>query len=395
MANHKSAEKRARQTIKRTERNRFYRTRLKNITKAVRVAVEAKDLNAANEALKVDEISTLLSDPNIANDIEKMTKLSKEQSSIEPVAIAAKKYLQILNDIDENKALLEDSELGELAKDELKNLEISREKLEEEIKILLLPKDPNDDKNIFLEIRAGTGGDEAALFVGDLFNAYIRYAELRGYKFEIVSQSEGNTGGFKEIIVLIKGKGAYSRLKFEGGTHRVQRVPETESQGRVHTSAVTVAIMPEVEDSEIEINPNDIRVDVMRSSGHGGQSVNTTDSAVRITHIPTGLVVTNQDGKSQHKNKEAAMKVLKARLYEMQEQERLAKETSERKSQVGTGDRSGRIRTYNYPQNRISDHRINLTLYRLDAIMAAGLFDEIIEPLITHYQAEAMLEAGI
>ena len=242
---------------------------------------------------------------------------------------------------------------------------------------------------------AGTGGDEAALFVGDLFNAYIRYAELRGYKFEIVSQSEGNTGGFKEIIVLIKGKGAYSRLKFEGGTHRVQRVPETESQGRVHTSAVTVAIMPEVEDSEIEINPNDIRVDVMRSSGHGGQSVNTTDSAVRITHIPTGLVVTNQDGKSQHKNKEAAMKVLKARLYEMQEQERLAKETSERKSQVGTGDRSGRIRTYNYPQNRISDHRINLTLYRLDAIMAAGLFDEIIEPLITHYQAEAMLEAGI
>ena len=344
---------------------------------------------------RYDEISTLLSDPNIANDIEKMTKLSKEQSSIEPVATAAKKYLQILNDIDENKALLEDAELGELAKEELKNLEISREKLEEEIKILLLPKDPNDDKNIFLEIRAGTGGDEAALFVGDLFNAYIRYAELRGYKFEIVSQSEGNTGGFKEIIVLIKGKGAYSRLKFEGGTHRVQRVPETESPGRVHTSAVTVAIMPEVEDSEIEINPNDIRVDVMRSSGHGGQSVNTTDSAVRITHIPTGLVVTNQDGKSQHKNKEAAMKVLKARLYEMQEQERLAKETSERKSQVGTGDRSCRIRTYNYPQNRISDHRINLTLYRLDAIMAAGLFDEIIEPLITHYQAEAMLEAGI
>ncbi|EAT99666.1 peptide chain release factor 1 [Campylobacter curvus] len=344
---------------------------------------------------RYNEISALLGDPNIINDIEKMTKLSKEQSSIEPIKNAASQYLQTLDDIEENKALLDDAELGELAREELKSAQIRKEELENEIKILLLPKDPNDDKNIFLEIRAGTGGDEAALFVGDLFNAYIRYADLRGYKFEIVSQSEGSAGGFKEIILLIKGKGAYSRLKFEGGTHRVQRVPETESQGRVHTSAVTVAIMPEVEDSEIEINPNDLRIDVMRSSGHGGQSVNTTDSAVRITHIPTGLVVTNQDGKSQHKNKEAAMKVLKARLYEMQEAERIAKETSERKSQVGTGDRSGRIRTYNFPQNRISDHRINLTLYRLDAIMAGGLFDEIIEPLIAHHQAEAITDAGL
>ena len=344
---------------------------------------------------RYDEISALLSDPNIVNDIEKMTKLSKEQSSIEPIKNAASEYLRVINDIEENKALLDDAELGELAKDELKNAQTRKEELESEIKILLLPKDPNDERNIFLEIRAGTGGDEAALFVGDLFGAYIRYAELRGYKFEIVSQSEGSAGGFKEIILLIKGVGAYSRLKFEGGTHRVQRVPETESQGRVHTSAVTVAIMPEVEDSEIEINPNDLRIDVMRSSGHGGQSVNTTDSAVRITHIPTGLVVTNQDGKSQHKNKEAAMKVLKARLYEMQEEERLAKEMSERKSQVGTGDRSGRIRTYNFPQNRISDHRINLTLYRLDAIMAGGLFDEIIEPLIAHHQAEAISAAGL
>lgn len=344
---------------------------------------------------RYDEISALLSDPNIVNDIEKMTKLSKEQSSIEPIKNAASEYLRVINDIEENKALLDDSELGELAKDELKNAQTRKDELESEIKILLLPKDPNDERNIFLEIRAGTGGDEAALFVGDLFGAYIRYAELRGYKFEIVSQSEGSAGGFKEIILLIKGVGAYSRLKFEGGTHRVQRVPETESQGRVHTSAVTVAIMPEVEDSEIEINPNDLRIDVMRSSGHGGQSVNTTDSAVRITHIPTGLVVTNQDGKSQHKNKEAAMKVLKARLYEMQEEERLAKEMSERKSQVGTGDRSGRIRTYNFPQNRISDHRINLTLYRLDAIMAGGLFDEIIEPLIAHHQAEAISAAGL
>lgn len=344
---------------------------------------------------RYNELSAMLSDPAITQDIANMTKLSKEQSSLEPITEAAKEYLRVLNDIDENKNLLDDAELGDLAKEELKAAEARKIELEDEIKILLLPKDPNDERNIFLEIRAGTGGDEAALFVGDLFNAYIRYAELRGYKFEIVSQSEGNTGGFKEIILLIKGAGAYSRLKFEGGTHRVQRVPETESQGRVHTSAVTVAIMPEVEDSEIEINQNDLRIDVMRSSGHGGQSVNTTDSAVRITHIPTGIVVTNQDGKSQHKNKEAAMKVLKARLYEIQESERIAKETSERKSQVGTGDRSGRIRTYNFPQNRISDHRINLTLYRLDAIMAGGLFDEIIEPLIAHHQAQAISVAGL
>ena len=344
---------------------------------------------------RYDELSRILSDPLITSDIANMTKLSKEQSGLEDIVVAAKEYLQTLNDIEDNKNLLDDIELSELAKDELEVAKIRKDELEEKIKILLLPKDPNDDNNVFLEIRAGTGGDEAALFAGDLFDAYIRYADLRGYKFEIVSQSEGNTGGFKEIILLIKGKGAYSRLKFEGGTHRVQRVPETESQGRVHTSAVTVAVMPEVEDSEIQINPNDLRIDVMRSSGHGGQSVNTTDSAVRITHIPTGLVVTNQDGKDQHKNKEAAMKVLKARLYEMQEAERLAKEMSERKSQVGTGDRSGRIRTYNFPQNRISDHRINLTLYRLDAIMAGGLFDEIIDPLIIHNQSEAIAESEI
>ena len=344
---------------------------------------------------RYDELSRLLSDPSVTNDISNMTKLSKEQAGLEDIVDAAKSYLQALEDIEENKNLLDDTELGELVKEELENARNRKEELEEKIKILLLPKDPNDDKNVLLEIRAGTGGDEAALFAGDLFGAYARYAELRGYKFEIVSQSEGNTGGFKEIILLIKGKGAYSRLKFEGGTHRVQRVPETESQGRVHTSAVTVAVMPEVEDSEVQINQNDLRIDVMRSSGHGGQSVNTTDSAVRITHIPTGLVVTNQDGKDQHKNKEAAMKVLKARLYEMQEEERLAKEMSERKSQVGTGDRSGRIRTYNFPQNRISDHRINLTLYRLEAIMTGGLFDEVIEPLIIDYQSKMVAEAGL
>lgn len=344
---------------------------------------------------RYDEISESLSDPKILSDISLVTKLSKEQRSIEPVRNATLQYLEVLKNIEDNKSLINDTELGDLAKEELKNLEISQNKLEEEIKILLIPKDPNDEKNIFLEIRAGTGGDEAALFAGDLLDAYLRYAELRGYKTEIVSQSEGSAGGFKEVILLVKGDGAYSRLKFEGGTHRVQRVPETESQGRVHTSAITVAIMPEIEDSKIQINENDLRIDVMRASGHGGQCVNTTDSAVRITHIPTGLVVTNQDGKSQHKNKEAAMKVLKARLYDLQEKERKAKEQSERKDQVGTGDRSGRIRTYNYPQNRITDHRINLTLYRLDAIMAGGLFDEIIDPLIAHAQAEAINKSEI
>lgn len=344
---------------------------------------------------RFEELNSLLSSSDIINDISKMTTLSKEQKNLEPIVLKAKEYLKTLDDIEENKALLNDPELGELAKEELKTLEELKPKLEEEIKILLLPKDPNDERNIFLEIRAGTGGDEASLFVGDLVKAYARYAENRGYKLEIVSSSEGSVGGFKEIIMLVKGTGAYSRLKYEGGTHRVQRVPQTESQGRVHTSAITVAVMPEVDDIEIEINPNDLKVDVMRSSGHGGQSVNTTDSAVRITHIPTGIVVVNQDGKSQHKNKESAMKVLKARLYEIQESERLAKESEVRKSQVGSGDRSERIRTYNFPQNRISDHRINLTLYRLDAIMQDGLFDEIIEPLITHHQAQALQEQNL
>ncbi|EEP3469195.1 peptide chain release factor 1, partial [Campylobacter coli] len=333
---------------------------------------------------RFEELNSLLSSSDIISDISKMTALSKEQKNLEPIVLKAKEYLKTLDSIEENKTLLNDAELGELAKEELKNLEELKPKLEEELKILLLPKDPNDERNIFLEIRAGTGGDEASLFVGDLVKAYARYAENRGYKLEIVSSSEGSVGGFKEIIMLVKGAGAFSRLKYEGGTHRVQRVPQTESQGRIHTSAITIAVMPEVDDIEIEINPNDLKIDVMRSSGHGGQSVNTTDSAVRITHLPTGIVVVNQDGKSQHKNKESAMKVLKARLYEMQESERLAQESEARKSQVGSGDRSERIRTYNFPQNRISDHRINLTLYRLDAILQDGLFDEVIEPLIAH-----------
>ena len=344
---------------------------------------------------RFEELNSLLSSSDIISDISKMTALSKEQKNLEPIVLKAKEYLKTLDSIEENKTLLNDAELGELAKEELKNLEELKPKLEEELKILLLPKDPNDERNIFLEIRAGTGGDEASLFVGDLVKAYARYAENRGYKLEIVSSSEGSVGGFKEIIMLVKGAGAFSRLKYEGGTHRVQRVPQTESQGRIHTSAITIAVMPEVDDIEIEINPNDLKIDVMRSSGHGGQSVNTTDSAVRITHLPTGIVVVNQDGKSQHKNKESAMKVLKARLYEMQESERLAQESEARKSQVGSGDRSERIRTYNFTQNRISDHRINLTLYRLDAILQDGLFDEVIEPLIAHYQAESLQEQNL
>ena len=344
---------------------------------------------------RYNEISKLLSSPDIANDIKKMTELSKEQANLEETVNTAKEYFEVCDAIEENKELLEDKELGELAKEELKELEPKKVELEEKIKVLLLPKDPNDSRNIYLEMRAGTGGDEAAIFVGDLFKAYARYADSKGWKVEIVSASEGTVEGYKELILLIKGEGVYSKLKYEGGTHRVQRVPATESQGRVHTSAITVAVMPEVDDVEIEINPNDLKIDVMRSSGCGGQSVNTTDSAVRITHIPTGIVVTNQDQKSQHKNKEKAMKVLKARLYDLEMKKKQEEEGASRKNQVGSGDRSERIRTYNYPQNRITDHRIGLTLYRLDAIMQDGLFDEIIDPLIAHYQAEAMKEAGL
>ncbi len=343
---------------------------------------------------RYNELSNLLSSPDIASNIKKMTELSKEQSSLLPIYEKATAYKKLLADIEENKAMIYDPELGELAKEELKELEPQVEPLEEEIKVLMVPKDPNDDRNTIIEMRAGTGGDEAAIFVGDLFGAYTRYAEVRGWKIEIMSSSPSEAGGYKEIIALIKGDKVYSRMKYEGGTHRVQRVPATESQGRVHTSAITVAIMPEVEEVEVKIDPNDLKIDVMRSSGCGGQSVNTTDSAVRITHLPSGIVVTNQDQKSQHKNKEKAMKVLAARLYDMQMQEQMAKEGAARSQQVGTGDRSGRIRTYNYPQNRISDHRINLTLYRLSEIMTAGTFDEIIDMLIADAQAKSIEAAG-
>lgn len=342
---------------------------------------------------RFDEITRLLTSMEVISDVKRMTELSKEQSSLEPLVLKAKEYLRAVQSIQENRALFEDKELGELAKEENKILEEQVEILESEIKILLIPKDPNDDKNIYLEIRAGTGGDEAGIFVGDLFKSYCRYADLQGWKVEIISSSENSVGGYKEVIALIKGNGVYSRLKYEGGTHRVQRVPETESQGRIHTSAITVAIMPEVDDVEVNINPNDLKIDVFRSGGHGGQSVNTTDSAVRITHLPTGITVSMQDEKSQHKNKDKALKILKARLYEAELEAKMSENTAARKLQVGSGDRSERIRTYNYPQNRLTDHRIGLTLYSLEEIMLGGTFDQVIDPIVAHYQAEIMKES--
>jgi peptide chain release factor 1 len=301
-------------------------------------------------------------------------------------------YKRVKKELADNRQLLKtdvDEEFRELVRAEIEELTQQVEELETKLRLLLLPKDPNDEKNIFLEIRAGTGGDEAALFVGDLFRMYSRFAELQGWKVEVMSSSHLGVGGFKEIIALVSGKKVYSKLKYESGVHRVQRVPETETQGRIHTSAVTVAVIPEVEEVELDILPSDIRVDVFRSSGPGGQSVNTTDSAIRVTHLQTGLVVTCQDEKSQHKNKEKALKVLRARLLDQMEQERHDKISADRKSQVGSGDRSERIRTYNYPQGRITDHRINLTIYRLEGVLA-GKLDEVILPLITHYQAEAL-----
>jgi peptide chain release factor 1 len=292
----------------------------------------------------------------------------------------------------ENQELLEsenDAEMKELIRQDIAQLKSDLEKAEFQIKAMLAPKDPNDEKSVILEIRAGTGGDEAALFVADLFRMYSRYAEVRGWKVDIMDSHPTGIGGFKEIIAAVNGRGAFSRLKYERGAHRVQRVPVTESQGRIHTSAVTVAVLPEAEEVDVNIDPNELRIDVFRSSGPGGQSVNTTDSAVRITHVPTGLVVICQDEKSQHKNKAKALKVLRARLLDQAQSEQDARTAQDRKSQVGTGDRSERIRTYNFPQNRVSDHRINLTLYKLEAVMS-GQLDEIIDPLATHFQAEAL-----
>jgi peptide chain release factor 1 len=344
---------------------------------------------------RYNEISELLSSPDIASDISRMTELSKEQSGLTELVEKAKLYIETADAIAENKELLGDEELGDLAKEELSELEPMLPALENEIKVLMIPKDKDDDKNIILELRAGAGGDEAALFVADIFRMYSRYAEQAEWKIEIVSTSDGTAGGYKELIAEVKGEGVYAQLKYDAGIHRVQRVPDTETQGRVHTSAITVAVIPEVDDVEVDIKPNEIKMDVYRSSGCGGQSVNTTDSAVRLTHIPTGIVAAIQDEKSQHKNKAKAMKILKARVYEAELQKHLDETSSQRKLQVGSGSRSEKIRTYNYPQNRLTDHRIGLTLYALDDIMNNGNLKLVFEPLMAHARMEAIQEAGL
>lgn len=342
---------------------------------------------------KYEELSLKAADPDIMSDQKRWRRYVKEMSDMEPIVEKYKEYKKTKEELAGTKELLfdseEDEDLKELAKEELADLEERLEAYGEELRILLLPKDPNDDKNVIMEIRAGIGGEEAALFGGDLLRMYMRYGERRSWKSEIMDMNETGIGGIKEAVVLIKGKGAYSRLKYESGVHRVQRVPETESSGRIHTSAATVAVLPEVDDVEAEINLSDVRVDVYRSSGNGGQSVNTTDSAVRLTHEPTGIVVTCQDEKSQLKNKEKAFKVLRAKLYDMKIQEQNKEISEKRKNQVGSGDRSERIRTYNFPQGRVSDHRVGLTLYRLDSFLD-GDIDEIVDSLITSDQAEKM-----
>jgi peptide chain release factor 1 len=339
-----------------------------------------------------EEIAGLLADPDTMADQNKFRSLSQEYAQLEPVVSTFNAYRDTLADIDDAKLMLQedDADMREMAKEELSAAEDKMDELELALQKLLLPKDPNDQRNIYLEIRAGTGGDEAAIFSGDLFRMYSRYAESRRWKVEVVNAQEGEHGGYKEIICRVVGEGAYSRLKFESGAHRVQRVPETESQGRIHTSACTVAILPEADEiDEININPADLKVDTYRSQGAGGQHVNTTDSAVRITHIPTGIVVECQEERSQHKNRAKAMSVLQARIMAAQVEKQQAEQAQTRKSLVGTGDRSERIRTYNYPQGRMTDHRINLTLYKLGEIVE-GDMDQVIEPLINEYQADQL-----
>ena len=340
---------------------------------------------------RFEELESLLSDPEILANQPEFRRLSKEHAGLAQLVAAFREYKKILADMDDNRELLKepDQEMREMAQAELLSLEERRSALESEIKLLLLPKDPNDDKSVVLEIRAGTGGDESALFAGDLFRMYSRFAELNRWRVEVISASESEKGGYKEVVALVEGGGVFARLKYESGTHRVQRVPETEAQGRIHTSACTVAVLPEAEDVDIEINPTDLKIDVYRSSGAGGQHVNTTDSAVRITHLPTGTVVACQEERSQIKNRAKAMKVLKSRILDTMVNEANAKMAADRKSQVGSGDRSERIRTYNYPQGRMTDHRIGLTLYRLDAIMA-GDIAEIADALRAYYQMEAL-----
>lgn len=341
---------------------------------------------------RYEELSAAISDPEVIADQNKFRTLCKEHSDLTPIVEKFKSYEEALQQLEDTKEMLAettDKDFREMAQAEHDELKEKIETYEEELKILLLPKDPNDDKNVIVEIRGGAGGDEAALFAADLLRMYTMYAETKNWKTEILSMNQTELGGIKEVSFGISGQGAYSKLKYESGVHRVQRVPSTESSGRIHTSTVTVAVLPEVEDVEVEINQNDLRIDVFRAGGPGGQCVNTTDSAVRITHIPTGLVVSCQDEKSQLKNKEKGMKILRSRLYDLLQSQQHDEIAEQRKSQVGTGDRSERIRTYNFPQGRVSDHRIGLTLHRLDAVLNGDL-DEIIDALITHYQAEKL-----
>lgn len=341
---------------------------------------------------KYEELSALIADPEVMADMGRWQQYVKSHADLSGVVVAYKEYKKADKEIQETQTILSEESDGELlvmAQSELEQLLKLKSDLEQQLKVLLLPKDPNDEKNVIMEIRAGTGGEEAALFASDLFRMYARFAENQGWKTEILGANYTDIGGFKEVVVNVEGRGAYSRLKFESGTHRVQRIPTTESGGRIHTSAATVAVLPEAEEVDVEIDPNDLRIDVFCASGHGGQSVNTTQSAVRITHMPTGIVVSMQDEKSQHKNKDKAMKVLMARLFDRARSEHQQKLASTRKSMVGTGDRSERIRTYNFPQNRVTDHRVGLTLHRLDAVLE-GALEEIIETLSTTDQAEQL-----
>ena len=343
---------------------------------------------------RYEELGEQLADPNIVSDPRKLRDISKERSDLEEIVNVYREYKDVLRTLEEDRRLLDetdDPELREMAEAEIEELEEKQEQLEERLKVLLIPKDPNDSRNAILEIRAGTGGDEAGLFAGDLFRMYSRYAERKGWKVEVLSSNPQGIGGFKEIIAMISGDGAYGRLKYEAGVHRVQRIPVTEQSGRIHTSAASVAVLPEAEEVDIDIDPNDLRIDVFRSSGPGGQSVNTTDSAVRITHIPTGLVVTCQDEKSQHKNKAKALKVLRSRLLEMKQEEERKKLTDARRKMVSTGDRSAKIRTYNFPQGRVTDHRIGLTVYQLEDVLDGDL-DFIIDKLATE-EKESYLKA--
>ncbi|KAB1438142.1 peptide chain release factor 1 [Candidatus Galacturonibacter soehngenii] len=339
--------------------------------------------------IRYEEIMSELNEPNVAEDQKRFRKLMKEQSDLTPIVEAYKEYKAAKQSVEDSLLMLEeesDEEMRELAKEELNDSKARIEELEQELKILLLPKDPNDEKNVIVEIRAGAGGDEAALFAAEVYRLYVRFAERNRWKTEMMSLNENGIGGFKEVIFMINGQGAYSKLKYESGVHRVQRVPETESGGRIHTSTITVAIMPEAEEVDFELNMNDCKFDVFRASGNGGQCVNTTDSAVRLTHIPTGIVISCQDEKSQLKNKDKALKVLRSRLYELELQKKNDAEAEARRSQVGTGDRSEKIRTYNFPQGRLTDHRIKLTLHRLDAVMDGDLY-EVIDSLIAADQA--------